>query len=319
MKTFALSIALSFLAIFAFAQDSLLFSINHVALPDTGFENGKNLPGYFLDSSGIVQAKFFNYYNSQYDSWYGFAYSTWTNDSTNGYQNQWSTFAGYCIDSIFALGYNGLDANFNPIPSSIKFSCPVNIKSLYISNATYTALTIRFGNQWARAFTNGDYYYVKITGFLNGSKTDSIVHYLADFTAGKHFIQKDWAFVDLHALGKIDSLTFTVFSTDTGQYGINTPAYFCIDQIKALKAPTTSFVPSKNYQPNITIYPNPVSYYLHLNITAQKIELFDIQGHKIITKQNTDNIDCYSLPNGLYILRIFTPNSVISKKLIIQH
>ena len=45
-------------------------------------------------------------------------------------------------------------------------------------------------------------------------------------------ILKEWKKVDLTSLGKVKKIVFTMSSTDSGQWGINTPTYFCLDQLK---------------------------------------------------------------------------------------
>jgi hypothetical protein len=43
----------------------------------------------------------------------------------------------------------------------------------------------------------------------------------------------DWRYVDLSSLGKVKKLGFALDSSDGGDWGINTPAYFCIDNFGA--------------------------------------------------------------------------------------
>ena len=37
--------------------------------------------------------------------------------------------------------------------------------------------------------------------------------------------------MDLGSLGRVDSLMFALESTDVGEWGMNTPAFFCIDNL----------------------------------------------------------------------------------------
>ena len=63
--------------------------------------------------------------------------------------------------------------------------------------------------------------------------TDSVDFYLADYRFADNsedYIVKDWTFVSLEALGDVDSLLFSLTSTDNdSMFGMNTPAYFCMD------------------------------------------------------------------------------------------
>ena len=75
-------------------------------------------------------------------------------------------------------------------------------------------------------------------GFSAGKVKDSIAVYLADFQnvdESKNYIQKEWKTVDLSKFVAIDSLSFKLESTDVGQWGMNTPGYFTIDNIKFTK------------------------------------------------------------------------------------
>ena len=105
-----------------------------------------------------------------------------------------------------------------------------------LTNNTYAALAIKNGYGLATKFSTGSYYKVTITGIsTGGTSTGSVDFYLADFRNGKSFICKDWTKVDLSSLGTVTKLIFTFTSTDTGTYGINTPAYVCVDNIVYVK------------------------------------------------------------------------------------
>ena len=55
---------------------------------------------------------------------------------------------------------------------------------------------------------------------------------LIEFTGGELIAANDWTFFDLSSLGKVTSVYFTLNSTDTGAYGMNTAAYFCMDKFQ---------------------------------------------------------------------------------------
>ena len=95
------------------------------------------------------------------------------------------------------------------------------------------------GDSYAKKFggTTGDdpdWFKLKIFGYQNGNFIDTVVFYLADFRFtdnNQDYIIKDWTFVDLSTIENSVSLTFELSSTDNGQYGMNTPAYFFIDNL----------------------------------------------------------------------------------------
>ena len=78
----------------------------------------------------------------------------------------------------------------------------------------------------------GDWFKLTIGGSLEGQAVDATVDfYLAQ---GTDFVTA-WTYVDLSKLGKVDELNFTLTGSRTGDYGLNTPAYFCIDDLGAAK------------------------------------------------------------------------------------
>ena len=45
------------------------------------------------------------------------------------------------------------------------------------------------------------------------------------------YIVDDWTWVDLTGLGPIVGLEFTMSSSDVGEFGMNTPSYFAMDNV----------------------------------------------------------------------------------------
>ena len=46
-----------------------------------------------------------------------------------------------------------------------------------------------------------------------------------------------WEWVDLTSLGVVYGLEFELTSSDTGAYGMNTPAYFAMDDLESTPCP----------------------------------------------------------------------------------
>jgi len=70
--------------------------------------------------------------------------------------------------------------------------------------------------------------------------------YLADFQFTDNafdYILDGWTWVDLSSLGSaVKTLEFALSSSDTGMWGMNTPAYFALDNLLfATRPPTTIF------------------------------------------------------------------------------
>ena len=91
------------------------------------------------------------------------------------------------------------------------------------------------GDNTAKKFSFEDNDWLKITiqGFnAAGEKTSEVEVYLADFRkSDAGGVLTEWKRVDLSPLGKVHKIQFSMNSSDIGDYGMNTPAYFCIDDI----------------------------------------------------------------------------------------
>ncbi|MBO4549163.1 MAG: DUF4465 domain-containing protein, partial [Bacteroidaceae bacterium] len=82
--------------------------------------------------------------------------------------------------------------------------------------------------------------------------------YLADLRdEATAYIINDWRYVDLSGLGAVAKLGFELSSSDTGEWGMNTPGYFCFDDFGAegtevLPENNVVFVSSVGYATYVT-------------------------------------------------------------------
>ncbi|MFN3404647.1 MAG: DUF4465 domain-containing protein [Cytophagaceae bacterium] len=198
-------------------------------LSDNSFWDGSDNSGGFTCGS----AYFFNTYHS-WGGWSGFIYSNKKDNSTAGFTNQASVFAG--------VGFNG-SANYAVSygNSGIKLVDGLSGQTLtgfYVCNTTYAALSMKNGDNFSKKFggndgNDPDWFKLTITGYLNGeAKSNKVDFYLADFRNSDNrfdYIVETWKWVDLEKLGNIDSLSFLLTSSDVGDWGMNTPEYFAMD------------------------------------------------------------------------------------------
>lgn len=100
---------------------------------------------------------------------------------------------------------------------------------VYICQNSNTMEAIANGNVFnARPFTENDTLALIISA-LNSSleETQSLTYYLA--VDGE--MNRGWVKVPLAALGKTSGLSFRMTTTDTGDFGSNTPLYFALDAL----------------------------------------------------------------------------------------
>jgi uncharacterized protein (TIGR03382 family) len=198
------------------------------------YHNGSDLAGGF-SSGGVSFVNTYTDWGGGFTSWAGWGYSTTTDVVTGDFSNQYSAYPGTASGGqVYGIGfvdpYSGMDPVVIDLPAG--WEAPLSID---LGNTTYTALTLRDGNGFATAFGQGDYFKLTIGGLdASGAETGAIEYYLADYrgAAETHIIQADWGSVDLSALGSgVDRLTFDLESTDVGNFGMNTPAYFALDNL----------------------------------------------------------------------------------------
>ena len=208
----------------------------NLALGTSAFWDGSDGTGNFK-SDGMT---FINEFNSSYGSWDGFVYSQKADIVTADYTNQFSVFDGSNGLNKFALYYPpfGGDAFASFATDSV-----YQVTSVSVCNSSYTALTLKNGDSYGftKKFggTTGndpDWYKMTVIGYnAAGDSVNSVNFFLADYRFddnSKDYIISKWTSVDLSSLGKIHKMAFRLSSSDTGMYGMNTPAYVCLDNLK---------------------------------------------------------------------------------------
>jgi hypothetical protein len=170
--------------------------------------------------------------------WSGFGISIETNTIDQTVDNQFSVYSSSGADKSKHFGVFLTDNQ--GASNRMSFSDGENhtLKSIAVNNSTYTALTIKRGDEDSRAFDFGDWYLLTIKGYdKDNAFTGEIKFYLADYrfeNSNKRYVMSFWRNINLQELGKINSVDFVLSSSDEGYSGYNTPLYFCIDNIKIL-------------------------------------------------------------------------------------
>lgn len=208
--------------------------LENLTLGSTSYWNGSDGTGEFI-CAGL---KFQNNFNATYSSWDGFIYSQKADVTTAGYNNQYSVFDGSNATNKFAIYYPPFGADAF---ASFSAGTEYNMKSVSVCNSTYTALSMKNGDaSFSKKFggTSGndkDWFKMTVVGFNLAGESKTVEFYLADYRSddnSKDYIINKWTAVDLTSLGKINKMTFRFTSTDNGVYGMNTPAYVCLDNLK---------------------------------------------------------------------------------------
>jgi hypothetical protein len=216
---------------------------------------GPEVVGVFA-SRGV---EFGNVAETTYGGWRGFAYSNTSDTTTAGYLNQYSAVTGSGAGpeaDNYGIAYGYLDtesildggALFDPTSVEHLFALPTlelpygrGIQTASITNTTYAALSMQTGDSFAKKFggeSGDDPDWLKLTAYGTDDAGEplgvAIEFYLADFrfeNSAEDYIVSDWTDWDLSALAGATRLHFNLDSTDRGIFGLNTPAYFAIDDL----------------------------------------------------------------------------------------
>ncbi len=200
-------------------------TFDDVELGKDGYWNGSDMSGKF--TSGVCD--FINDYTEEYASWMGFACSSLADTLTAGMGNQYSVMAGEGANQSRQFAVACFDgATLNCAPNEFG---AFQAESVWLTNSTYAYLAMKNGDDFTKVFGEGDWFKVTLTGYLGENETGSIDYYLADFREGKAFISNQWEKVDISALEAVDKITLSFDSSDKGEWGMNNPAYVCMDDL----------------------------------------------------------------------------------------
>ena len=186
-------------------------------------------------------------YDTQYNYsyWSGFAYSRVNAGNVPGYENQYASRPGLGSENSehYAVVYNSFAGD-----AVITFGAEVQLASIDVTNTAYNYFSMKDGDAFAKKFggasgSDPDFFKLEFQGFRGGNLTSRLDFYLADFRSANSsddYIIDAWTRVNLASLGAIDALKFDLTSSDVGQFGMNTPAYFAMDRIEFSAVPEPS-------------------------------------------------------------------------------
>ncbi len=196
----------------------------------------------------------------------GWSYSNVNAPTTSGYGNQWSSFTGTGVGGFgnYALGtgyvdvtsvggappFNPLDVNDLALLPTINLPSGMRPNAVQVSNATVAAFILRDGNQFAKKFggptgNDPDFFKLSIFGInaFNQAIGNEVEFYLADYRFTDNtldYITNQWNTLDLTPLANATSLHFNISSSDVGNFGMNSPAFFAIDNLSLIAVPEPS-------------------------------------------------------------------------------
>lgn len=210
-----------------------------------------NRDGYWNDvyntsqgSFGIPPSAIFSH-KAQVDVYDGIEYKSFTgfcptivNDQKDytgqdWTQHQFASIANPDLNGYLIAHWDVRETSATPVEDR---SCLINFVytaqpvAMTLTNTTYAYYAMRNGTAFSRPFTGDDYLLLNIYGVKDGKSFLGQSVYLA---RNGSFIDS-WQAVDLTPLGDVQQMYFTMESSDSGEFGMNIPAYFAIGAISAI-------------------------------------------------------------------------------------
>ncbi len=312
---FCLSL-LSFNAI----QAQTTSGFEEMSLPLSAYWNGSDGSASGINTGNawfptVWDTSFGGYWSS------GFAVSTMGDTITGDYSNPYSVISGSGAEGSPAYGVN-YGSGYFLLKGNARGK---QLQGAWLNNNTYAFKSMLNGDAFSKKFggpagDEPDFFRITFRGYLDGSlKNDSVVFYLADFRSPlnqEDYIIKQWTWVDFTPFGNVDSVAFYFESSDVGQFGINTPLYFCIDNMITADSPAGIAQVMDQSRPEV--YPNPTEGILYLRTSYKgTAEILNLSGQLLIRQpiSGMDNsIDLSMLPAGIYILR----TGSVSQKVVVS-
>lgn len=183
----------------------------------------------FSNTNGIAVFDGFTY-----PYWGGFAFSNVVDTTDGSFTNQYASYPGSGSESpTYAVAYG--DGATITLPGA------ASVAGLWIANTTYARATMVTPDpeNFAVPLEPPDgFFRVTASGTWNGTAAGTATFMLADFTGAEPpGVLDGWAWFDLSMLGTVDSITFAFDGSDVGDYGLNTAAYFAMDDFTYTPVP----------------------------------------------------------------------------------
>lgn len=317
MKKITLISSLLFLSFTINAQSSFTADFEELLAKADSFLNGSTTapePRVFT-SNGV---EFTSVYDTAYGGYWkeGFAVSSTTDSVTKDFSNLYTAIpAKGALDSrVYLIGQQ--DASFS-LPVTTGYA-PA-LKSIYITNTAYAYGTMLDGNGFSPKFSSQRKDSFVLFIYPKGNNNDSVRVDLANFTntdTTKNFILRDWVKVTIP--NGFNGARFKLVSSDNGQFGMNTPAFFAMDHV-AWEMPTIVNLVKNSL---FTLYPSPTKSILNIEnkagISVKSVKIYSLTGQLVLSNHGMNNINIQELPDGVYGIHIIQENGNIEIHKIVK-
>lgn len=290
------------------------------------------------DGDTIYWDNYWNFelnYNASWGSFSGWSVSNMTDVTTSGWVNQFSAITGEGNSGSDQYGLCYASQWSNNRVFFDEASEP-NMSGFYVTNTTYAYFSMLEGDSFAKKFgedtsasgvidgTNGeDWFLLTVYGLgLDSLPTgDSVNFYLADYRFpddADDYIIDEWTWVELFSLGSVHGLDFVLSSSDTsGGVGMNTPAYFAMDDLAGGWASLEEINTT-----TLKLFPNPTNGDVQIDLEeGALIEVYDLNGRMLFqqrAEEGINSLDISELSPGMYNLIARFDDRVLQERIIKQ-
>lgn len=173
------------------------------------------------------------------DWWYSYLNQCSVYSGTHGANN-----GGYDSSNNFAVMFGYVDffnSSYATRPTMNFTSGSGVVEGTYVCLSSYTYGVIMNGNTFSTPLASvaggNGYFKLLAYGFNGSTPTNSgnpVSIYLARYVGGSPLVPPvtAWTYFDLSALGTVTRVEFNMEGNDSGTYGLNTPAYVCMDNVE---------------------------------------------------------------------------------------
>jgi len=227
-----LLLATGLLSFSVVGQAAVIDFDDNVLAPDSFFDPQANTT---WSSGGLT---FEHGWNADFNCcWSDFTYSNKTDTTTAGFLNDRSAITGDGVGAgqdNYAMVTTGLNS------PRVMFGEALFVQGSYFTNSTYAYLAMVNGDDGNNPafvkgpFEAGDFFTLTITGL------DAVGQAISsrDFRLAKGAdVLSTWKWANLNSLGQVYGLEFSLTSSDSGEFGSNTPAYFAMDNLTITAVP----------------------------------------------------------------------------------
>ena len=247
-------------------------------------------------------------WNNSWSYWSGgWAFSNLIDSTLEVASQTYHSFStGVYSGDNFAIGNSGAEIIVNGV---------ANFSTIQVCNTSYAAHSMTNGDSFGKQFTGEDWFKLTIQGFNGATLTGTVSVFLADSSNSTPTILDTWKEVDLSSLGAVTKLTFDLTSSDVGDWGMNTPDFFALDNVMFDITTNTKEI-SKT---NLTLYPNPASSVINIPAGIERLDVYSTKGDIVLSQLNPVNsVDVSSLTTGVYLVKAINNKGISTTMLTIK-